>query len=699
MKKKRYISIIMLIIMALSFTGGAFASDEKGDNTIDLSKIKSFAEIKKALKAYPTSFKTKEDAREFWTYYWTHAFPPKDSIFNYDLNFDSVLLKNVMYYGYGSLIPKQEQKHDRYGKALYLGYTKDGRYVTNIEYNEDPMSNPQIIKDTTKYKDHKIKWSGKVRPYQTGYNDIKKVGELYLGKNAPKDDKLKCGRYVLERWAKNVVNRTPEFAGGKDFYTYFGGDLDKFLKAVTITVPPTSRNNGQAVVWFNTANGSTHRTYYIKPTEPVDIMVKQEGFKGTTVKPDGSIRFTFDYKVKGLERVKGKTSIFYVVSAPSEYMNLNDDLISNLRKELPKGTQLDYWFARDRKIGILTMLIPVEIDWNLLNDYQTIYLDLKTSVFNSKYASQNSPLSMFVDEYDNPIAGMNTVVGLNLGHLEKNKRQDINALLGMFDDIKGLKEYKAGGYENNIIYGGLSIQSLELGILGREPNDEYTEEEKPLEYKVEENQKELDILMTVFKVFDITEDNKKTNVILYDEKGKEINKKEIELKGTTNGEEEIIEDIDMKLNLEGLSKGEHKFYAVVNSDFNLTKPYPIEYERADQLENNILEIKVVIPGEEDFEIIANKHKIEVDKKDKGEIELSYNVNLKGTEKEIPTVVDLYRGDKVIESINIKSKGGTSQEVKFKVPIVILEEGINNFYGVVNADYNLKEARPFGIIKK
>ena len=171
----------------------------------------------------------------------------------------------------------------------------------------------------------------------------------------------------------------------KIFTHNFGGDLDKFLKAVTITVPPTSRNNGQAVVWFNTANGSTHRTYYIKPTEPVDIMVKQEGFKGTTVKPDGSIRFTFDYKVKGLERVKGKTSIFYVVSAPSEYMNLNDDLISNLRKELPKGTQLDYWFARDRKIGILTMLIPVEIDWNLLNDYQTIYLDLKTSVFNVSF--------------------------------------------------------------------------------------------------------------------------------------------------------------------------------------------------------------------------------------------------------------------------------------------------------------------------
>lgn len=260
--------------MALSFTGSAFADSENDDNIIDLSDIKNFEEIKKVLRTYPTSFKTKEDAREFWSSYWTHAFPPKEIYHGYDLNFDSVLLKNVMYYGYGSLIPKQEQKHDRYGKALYLGYTKDGRCVTNIEYNEQPMSNPQIIKDTTKYKGTKVKWSGKVRPYQTDYNKFKEVGELYLGKNASIPDKVNCGRYVLEQWAKNVVNRTPEFAGGKDFYTYFGGDLDKFLKAVTITVPPTSRNNGQAVVWFNTADGQTHRTYYIKPTDPVDIIAK-----------------------------------------------------------------------------------------------------------------------------------------------------------------------------------------------------------------------------------------------------------------------------------------------------------------------------------------------------------------------------------------------------------------------------------------
>ena len=53
--KKRYISIIMLIIMALSFTGSAFAEDE----IIDLSEIKSFEEIKEALKNHSTSFKTK----------------------------------------------------------------------------------------------------------------------------------------------------------------------------------------------------------------------------------------------------------------------------------------------------------------------------------------------------------------------------------------------------------------------------------------------------------------------------------------------------------------------------------------------------------------------------------------------------------------------------------------------------------------
>ena len=43
------------------------------------------------------------------------------------------------------------------------------------------------------------------------------------------------------------------------------------------------------------------------PTEPFDIMaIRDDEFNKTIVKPDGSIKFHFKYKVTGLEKVDGK---------------------------------------------------------------------------------------------------------------------------------------------------------------------------------------------------------------------------------------------------------------------------------------------------------------------------------------------------------------------------------------------------------
>ena len=42
------------------------------------------------------------------------------------------------------------------------------------------------------------------------------------------------------------------------------------------------------------------------PTEPFDIMVINSAQNKTIVKPDGSIKFHFKYKVTGLEKVDGK---------------------------------------------------------------------------------------------------------------------------------------------------------------------------------------------------------------------------------------------------------------------------------------------------------------------------------------------------------------------------------------------------------
>lgn len=303
MRNKRLISTILLIIMTFSLTGSVFAVE---NNSTDLSEIKDFDNLRKGLENYQSKFENKEEAIEFWQNYWSHIFPKKDIKHGYPLNFDMFLKKNVLYYGDVNKIPKEVQRYDKDKRPVYLGYTQDGRYVTNIEYNEQPMHTPvKIVTDTSAVK----KWTGIVKPYQTDYNDPLKVGEFYLGKDdtITDNDKEAYGRHILTQWAKRVENRTPEFAGGKSFYEYFGNDLDKFLKAVTITIPPTSRTYGQAVAWFTTPAGQTHRTYLIEPTEPFDIMaIRDDEFNKTIVKPDGSIKFHFKYKVTGLEKVDGK---------------------------------------------------------------------------------------------------------------------------------------------------------------------------------------------------------------------------------------------------------------------------------------------------------------------------------------------------------------------------------------------------------
>jgi hypothetical protein len=68
--------------------------------------------------------------------------------------------------------------------------------------------------------------------------------------------------------------------------------------------------------------------------------------------------------------------------------------------------------------------------------------------------------------------------------------------------------------------------------------------------------------------------------------------------------------------------------------------------------------------------------------------------LKDTDEEIETVVDFYKDNQFIESRTITVKGNDSINVSFTVPTSILKEGSNNFYGVVNADFDLKIARPF-----
>ena len=107
----------------------------------------------------------------------------------------------------------------------------------------------------------------------------------------------------------------------------------------------------------------------------------------------------------------------------------------------------------------------------------------------------------------------------------------------------------------------------------------------------------------------------------------------------------------------------------------------------------VLKIKVE-EGKPDFEIRADNPLIEVEKDKQESIDIDFTVSLKDTDEEIETVVDFYKDNQFIESRTITVKGNDSINVSFTVPTSILKEGSNNFYGVVNADFDLKIARPF-----
>lgn len=270
MKKQRVISIVLLIVMILSLTTSAYAEKDYGD-------IYNFEKLKKALRKKQSSFKTNEDKNKFRNIYWRSVLPNR-SIKKYPkghklagkgmiINNDSVDAYKIFYYGHSGLV--EGNTSDRYGVKNYLGYTADGRKVVNLLYNENKMENPKLVPIDKYYKKSKVKYTGQVRPFRTNYTDPLEVGAMYLGEKAPPQDKDRYGRLVIKEWMKNTVARDTGWRReGMTFYEIFGGDVDKFIKHVAITSPPTSRSNGQATVWFESTNGlpqykipGTNRSY------------------------------------------------------------------------------------------------------------------------------------------------------------------------------------------------------------------------------------------------------------------------------------------------------------------------------------------------------------------------------------------------------------------------------------------------------
>ncbi len=306
MNKKRITSILLLIVMVITIAGNVFAADWETE----------WQELQKNIGIKQTPLESPEAVEEFRKIYWDHLLPSMTKVMpnrkpeQIQFNPDGVNTYDLMYYGWASLI--ENNPKDEKGAPVYLGYTVDNRYVSNIMFSAQPWSNPRLIPDRDYYITGagKGKFPGIIAPFVTDYNDPRAVGQAYLGENASYEEQTAYGRQIIEKWARNVKNRPeigwykdkayiyqiPEFQDGNGNF-----DLDKFLKYFTITVPPTSRTNGQCLAWFTSDAGRlTHRTFYIAPTKPIDF----EATRCTWDEPTKTL--TVCYKIHGLEKVEGE---------------------------------------------------------------------------------------------------------------------------------------------------------------------------------------------------------------------------------------------------------------------------------------------------------------------------------------------------------------------------------------------------------
>ena len=185
--RKRYISVIMLVIIVFTSVSEVFAISEVYRiapgvlKEFDYSDIYDFNKFNEMYKQGYTSFKSNTDITFFRHIYWSDIFPDKsDSPKSIEFNNNSARNFNIMFYGDERKVSPNPK--DTLGNYNYMGYTKDNRNVTNISYREDPLpKGTKVMYKPTEYvKKHGYK-NARVKPFITNYNDPRHVGKLYLG--------------------------------------------------------------------------------------------------------------------------------------------------------------------------------------------------------------------------------------------------------------------------------------------------------------------------------------------------------------------------------------------------------------------------------------------------------------------------------------------------------------------------------------
>lgn len=711
---RRKLSILLAFVILFSSLG-VFAEGTK--IFLDFEELREYIKNTKG----QSDFKSIEDKKYFRHIYWPKVLPDYSET-RYKgkpitINHDSVDNFKIFVYGGASMIPNNPT--DSSGHVNYIGYTADGEMVVNMNYNEAEMVNPVLV-PVEDYNEDDIPYYGNARPFKTDYTDFTKVGEMFLGDNASEGDKVTYGREVITEWMKNMRVRVTGFRvdlEGRTFYEVFNGDVDEFVKYVTITSPPTSRSNGQATVWFehdagipqyrnpNTGKYATRRTYVIEPTDPVNFKSLDYAWD------EKSKTLTVRYEIEGLEKVEGFSQH---TLTQNSFPDKEGNYVTPRARNLPALFKEEY-LGEDSGV-----MLWIDTDWSGVGE-------------NSKEASGNyAYLLRTMEDYSAFLEGNyasydeSTEWSLQFSRvayeepsLEGGKRKTIREIVFDLDCLEDHRlddlvfEYYANLYKGDL-YGADAGDEHLLGFPEYHPNAYY---DNLLKITIPSTVKGLDldfhhrnggsssklrgtegvdlkVPTTVILTegdFDTNEGSLKTNINIYDSDGKLIDTlKDVEFNKSALRNGEVKKDIDLTIDKSQIKPGDSKFYAVINSDFDLTEAFPIEEEK--NLSNNKIEIEVSVVDTNVADLSIYPKDPMIRRESKSNLNLEFNLVVEGYNKPIATKVDLYQDGTPIDSKNITISNFES--VSFPISANRLKDGVNNFYAVVNADYNLTTPSPY-----
>ena len=663
----------------------------------DITEETDFEKLRNALKKLTTDFKDEKDVDNYLLTYLGRIFSWQSEN-GFILDYDK-LIKGDGFWVYGNdkdITKEMGQNYDAKGNPVYLGFTRDARMIPNIAYNEAKMSSPRPIEIDEYFRTNKP-FARSVRPFRTVYTDPLEVGKMFLGEDMKyeEEDLRAYGRKIIENWMHNTIVRDVGWATpGKTFAQTPGvNTVDDYIKYVAVTIPPTSRTNGLAHMWFNTSSGPSWRSFLIRKTTPIDFkMVEKSPGVGDYTWDEKTKELTVKFQIDGIETTRESYGGGYSVGAG--HPNNNIVVIPNV------GSYKLY--ADNEDINKLIEAVPIEnfkedIRWD--NDYTFAYsgtnyktkglgngrvIELKTKqgagwdkVFNFQYSVTEDKLHNHPLEVTNRQETKTNVrtIKIPFGEILADYRPKETKLLVGINAYGVFPEYTS--IDNNFI---------EVIIPPNDGADLYVKQgnvkyDKTIEKLIVEGRvgykglRELDITkgeLPVEVVFEwSTEDGKK---------GKETKLFNPLLNNT---EESFKFEADIKMPASGLIAGEYKVRV---------NPEPVNPKEIDYKNNEFTGVfgDSKFP---DFAIYTADGYIPR-KRQGTNFDLKFNAMLVNTPDKINTNVVLYKGNTQVASQNVTFTGGDAKVITFNLPESVLNSGNNQFIAVINANRDVTVATPF-----